>query len=91
LACNCGKNRTAPTGSVTNSRKAAQAAADAQAARAANAATRRIGPETPKRQTSGSGETQTFALRTGDGRTQSFGSLLEVRAAQARHGGVIQA
>jgi hypothetical protein len=68
---------------MTGSRQAAQAAVDAQAARAANHSTSRIGPVRPAEQ----GGSQSFALRTVDGRTQSFGSLLEARAERARAGG----
>jgi hypothetical protein len=82
--CNCGKNRTAtPPAGMTASRQSAQTAADAQAARAANHSTQRIGPARPAQQ----GGEQSFALRTADGRTQSFGSLLEARAERMRAGG----
>jgi hypothetical protein len=81
--CNCGKNsnKTVPAG-LGASRQQAQVAADAQAARAANHSTERIGPR-PAHQ----GGQQSFALRSTDGRTQSFGSLLEARAERARVGG----
>jgi hypothetical protein len=68
---------------TTGSRQAAQTAADAQAQRAANHSTSRIGPARPVEQ----GGQQSFALRTADGRTQSFGSLLEARAERMRSGG----
>lgn len=84
--CNCGKNTSRPTGAqapMTGSRQAAQSAADAQAARAANASTSRIGPSRPAEQ----GGQQSFALNRADGRTQAFGSLLEARAERIRAGG----
>jgi hypothetical protein len=85
--CNCGKNNSKrPTGAdagVQASRIASQAVADQQAARAANHSTTRIGPREPVQQ----GGSQSFALQTADGRTQSFGSLLEARAERARSGG----
>jgi len=84
--CNCGKNATRPTGAqapMTGSRQSAQSVADAQAARAANASTSRIGPARPAEQ----GGSQSFALNGADGRTQSFGSLLEARAERIRAGG----
>jgi len=68
---------------MTGSRQAAQTAADAQVARAANASTSRIGPARPVEQ----GGQQSFALSRSDGRTQSFGSLLEARAERVRAGG----
>jgi hypothetical protein len=80
--CNCGKNRSTPPAGLTASRQAAQTAADAQAARAQNHSTERIGPARPVMQ----GGQQSFALRRSDGRTQSFGSLLEARAERARAG-----
>lgn len=86
MGCNCGKNRTAPTGS-TASRQSAQEAAnrqtDAAKARAANPSTSRIGPA------SASGATQSFALRTRDGSVERFGSALEARAERIRRGGEI--
>lgn len=84
--CNCGKNQARPAGSeapMTASRSAAQSSADAAKARAGNHSTSRIGPPRP----AGQGGEQSFALQTGDGRTQSFGSLLEARAERARSGG----
>lgn len=86
MGCNCGKN-AAPTGAMTGSREEAQRAVEAQAAalnaRAANPSTHRIGPPEPVTQ----GGTQSFALHSADGRTQSFGSLLEARAERVRAGG----
>lgn len=82
MACNCGKNKTPPTGSAA-ARQAA-AATKEQAARTANTSTTRIGPTEPLQ-----GQTQSFALRTRDGSTQQFGSLLEAKAERARKGGEI--
>jgi hypothetical protein len=88
--CGCNKRGTAPTGS-TASRSAAQAVANATAdsaakarERAANISTTRIGPAR-----TASGRTQTFALRSRDGKVQTFGSPLEARAERARNGGEI--
>jgi hypothetical protein len=83
MGCSCGKNSSTPPAGLTASRNAAQVAAEAQAARAANHATQRIGPARPVQQ----GGSQSFALQTSDGHTQSFGSLLEARAERARIGG----
>jgi len=81
--CSCGKNASTPPAGMSASRDAAQRVADSQAARAQNHSTQRIGPSRPVEQ----GGQQSFALRTSDGRTQSFGSLLEARAERARVGG----
>lgn len=86
MGCACNKNSTPPTGSTaarTAAAAAQQAAADA-AARASNPSVSSIGPTAPLQ-----GRTQSFALRTSDGRTQSFGSRLEAQAARLRTGGEI--
>ncbi len=85
MGCNCSKN-TPPTGSSAT-RQQAQAAADratADAAARAQTSTSRIGPSSAS-----SGQTQTFALRTREGKVERYGSSLEARAERARRGGEI--
>lgn len=81
MGCNCGKNKTPPTGMNAARRQEETKAAEAKA-REANISTKRIGPAM-------TGKTQSFTLRTVSGTTQTFGSALEARAAQARHGGTL--
>lgn len=84
--CGCNKNRaTPPTGSTAARRQAetTERSTAVKAARDANPSTKRIGPVTA------SGTTQTFALRTRDGRVERFGSALERNAERIRRGGEI--
>ncbi|MDF2694843.1 MAG: hypothetical protein K0S65_3226 [Labilithrix sp.] len=79
--CNCGKST--PTGygtPLTAEQRAQQAAIQAQSQQPTNAA---------QAQAVASGQPMGFALRTSDGRVQSFGSALERNAEKARRGGTI--
>jgi len=84
LGCNCGKGRR---------QQAAVKAGERNAANGSNGTVTSL-PQRPDRPTvSGStmgpvrGQVQSFTLTLSGGRTQSFGSELEARAALARAGG----
>lgn len=80
MGCNCSKNGS-PTGFAQQKPEPWQLSDTAHEAS-------RIGPEpTGQGQPEPVGATQSFTLRTGDGRTQSFGSKLEADAARIRAGG----
>lgn len=82
MGCNCSKN-SKPTGFAGPTlTPISQSAQEAQRSGAATA------PGTPGAQTtSTASKTQSFTLVTTGGKTQSFGSLLEARAARTRAGG----
>lgn len=81
MGCNC-KGKKSPTGfgQVAPNTRDAQRQMREAAERAAReqAQTKREPP---------ADGTQTFTLRTADGRVQTFRTALEARAARARHGG----
>lgn len=80
MGCACSKNKrptgfTAPAGSG-----ARPGGSTAESANARNGEARRVN-------TQPSGPTQSFTLKTNDGRTMTFGSKLEAEAAKIRSGG----
>lgn len=84
MACNCGKNRSQPTGygqarQSENPSSNGQDETRSRAAATANA--HRVASPAP------TGMTQSFQLQARDGSTQSFGSRLEADAARIRAGG----
>lgn len=90
MACACGKNGQAasPRG-MSGSRAAAQVAADktvqsAAAARSRASSSRSMDASPPPAE-----RTQSFSLRTRDGKVQRYGSSLEARAERIRQGGEI--
>lgn len=85
MACGCQKGKAQETSAAERSTRAARNQRE-QEARAATSTRTLDGARTVPVMQGGS---QSFALRTTDGRTQSFGSLLEARAERARHGGTI--
>ncbi len=84
MACNCGKNRSQPTGygqARSDNPAPANQQDEARSRAAATANANRVGSPAP------TGMTQSFQLQARDGSTQSFGSKLEADAARIRAGG----